>query len=287
MLYRTDIWEEKGVKIQEESRGIDAPLMPLLERLPLLSCYAKTRGWHYVLSWLHRFTGIGLIILLMVHMYILSSWQAPNGFITDIKIPVRPVFPFLAWASSLVVGFHALNGGRLVLYELFGRRNDADMIRWIFGLSAAYAAMVGLMMMMKNQRVSPFFFWLMAFSFGTIAAYVVASRIWKKRHSVLWKLQRISGAFLFITVPAYLLFSYLNRGETDGDQEAIAWMQNLFTRLVFLTLATWALYHAGYGLFSITADYISSRITRAWITALIVVVVTVLAVFAFRLILSV
>jgi len=275
------------MKIPGESRGIGASLMPILERVPVLSWYAKTRGWHYVISWLHRFTGIWLIIILMVHMYIISSWQTSNVFITDMKIPVRPIFLFLAWASSLVVSFHALNGGRLILYELFGRRNDAGMVRWTFGLSAAYAAMVGLMMMMKNQRVSAFFFWLIAFSLGAIAAYVVASRIWKKRHSVLWKLQRISGAFLFITVPAYLLFSYLNLGEADGAQGAIVRMQNVFTRLATLTLATLALYHAGYGLFSIAADYTSSGITRAGMTALIVVVIAMLAVSAFRLILSI
>jgi succinate dehydrogenase/fumarate reductase cytochrome b subunit len=271
----------------EERQGIGAPLLPILEKLPVLSRYVKTRGWHYIISWLHRFTGIGLIVILMVYMYALSSLQTPDIDHTKMKVIVSPIFLFLAWASSLVVGFHALNGGRLILYELFGRRDDADMIRWIFGLSAAYAAMVGLLMMMKNQRVSPFFFWLMAFSLGAIPAYVVASRIWNKRHSVLWKLQRISGGFLFITVPAYLLFSYLNPGEADGAHEAIAWMQNVFTRLVFLTLATWALFHAGYGLFSIAADYTSSGITRAGMTALIIVLIAVLVVSAFRLILSV
>jgi succinate dehydrogenase hydrophobic anchor subunit len=127
----------------------------------------------------------------------------------------------------------------------------------------------------------------MAFSLGAIAAYVVASRIWYKRHSVLWKLQRISGAFLFITVPAYLLFSYLSPGEAYGAQKAIVGVQNVFTRLVFLTLATCALYHAGYGLFSIVADYTSSGITRAGMTALIIAIIAVLAVSAFRLILSI
>jgi succinate dehydrogenase hydrophobic anchor subunit len=218
-------------------------------------------------------------------MYILSSLQAPDVDPAKMKVIVSPIFLLLAWASSLVVSFHALNGGRLVLYELFGKRDDADMIRWIFGLSAAYAAMVGLMMAMNNQRVSAFFFWLMAFSLGAIAAYVVASRIWKKRHSVLWKLQRISGAFLFVTVPAYLLFSYLNPGEADGAQEAIVGVQNFFTRLVFLTLAICALYHAGYGLFSIAADYTRPGITRAGMAALIIVVIAALAVSAFRLIL--
>jgi len=275
------------MKIPGENRGIGVSLLPILEKLPVLSRYAKTRGWFYVISWLHRFTGIWLFVTLIAHMVILSSWQTPNVFNTDMKILVQPIFVFLAWASSLVVSFHALNGGRLILYELFGKRSDEAMIRWTFGLSAAYAAMVGLMMMMKNQHVSAFFFWLTAFFSGAIGAYVVAFRIWKKRHSVLWKLQRISGAFLFITIPAYLLFSYLNTGEADAAQGAIVWLQNVFTRLAILTLATLALYHAGYGLFSITADYTSSGITRAGMTALIVVVFAVLAFLAFRLILSV
>jgi succinate dehydrogenase hydrophobic anchor subunit len=275
------------MKIAGENRGIVASFMPILEKLPVLSCYAKTRGWHYVISWLHRFTGIGLLLLLMVYLYALSSMQTSDVTNAKTEVIASSIFLFLAWASSLVVSFHALNGGRLILYELFGRRNDAEMVRWAFGLSAAYAAMVGLLMVMKNQHVSAFFFWLTAFFFGAIAAYVVTYHLWKKRHSILWKLQRISGAFLFITVPAYLLFLYLNPAEAEGAQGAIGRMQNVFTRLVTLTLATLALYHAGYGLFSIAADYTSSRITRAGMTALIALAMAVLAVWAFRLILFV
>ena len=275
------------MKDPEESQGIGAFLLPTLEKLPVLSRYAKTRGWYYVISLLQRFTGIWLFIALMVLMYILSSWQTPSVFITDMKIPVRPIFVFLAWASSLVVSFHALNGGRLILYELFGRRNDAAMIRWTFGLSVTYAAIVGLLMIMKNQSVSALFFWLMTFCTGAVTAYAVASRIWKKRHSVLWKLQRISGAFLFITVPAYLIFLYLNPVLADGAWTGIARLQDVFIRVVTLSLAVSALYHAGYGLFSIAADYTSSGITRAGITVLIIALIAVLAVLAFRLILSV
>jgi succinate dehydrogenase hydrophobic anchor subunit len=275
------------MKIPGESRGIGTSSMPILERMPVLSWYAKTRGWYYVISWIHRFTGIGLIVVLIVHLYILSSLQTPDVDPAWMKVIVSPIFLFLAWASSLLVGFHALNGGRLILYELFGKRDDADMVRWIFGLSVAYAAMIGLMMVVNNQHASAFFFWLIAFSLGAIAAYVVASRLWGKRHSVLWRLQRISGAFLFITVPAYLLFSYLNPNEADGAQEAVVGMQSVFTRLVFLILAAWTLCHAGYGLFSIAADYASSGRIRVGVTALIIVVIAVLAVSAFRLISSV
>ncbi|NWF91484.1 MAG: hypothetical protein HXY46_01090 [Syntrophaceae bacterium] len=275
------------MRLEEESQGISAPLWPILEKMPFLSRYAKTRGWYYVISWLHRFSGIWLFIALLVHLYTLSSLQTPDVFLSDMKISIQPTFLFLAWASSLVVGFHGLNGCRLILYELFGRRNDAEMTRWVFGLSTGYAAMVGLMMIMENQQASAFFFWLIAFFTGAILAYVVASRIWKRRHSLLWKLQRISGAFLLITVPAYLLFWFLNPGEANGTHETILWIENVFTRLVFLSVAISAIYHAGYGLFSIAADYLPSRITKTGMTALITVVMTVVAVFAFRLILCV
>jgi succinate dehydrogenase hydrophobic anchor subunit len=275
------------MKVPEESQGIGASFLPILEKLPVLSRYAKTRGWYYVISWLHRFTGIWLVIALMVLIYTLSSWQTPNVYNADMNVPARPIFVFLAWASSLFVSFHALNGGRLILYELFGRRNDAAMIRWTFGLSIAYAAIVGLLMIMKNQSVSAFFFWLMTFFTGAVTAYVVESRIAIGRHSLFWKLQRISGAFLFITVPAYFLFLHLNPGLADGAQAVIVRLQNLFIRVVTLVLAASALYHAGYGLFSIAADYASSRTLRTGMLALIAIVIAILTVLAFRLILSV
>ena len=275
------------MKVPEESQGIGVPSLPVFGKLPVLSRYAKTRGWYYVISWLHRMTGIGLVIALMIHLYALSSWQTPALHHTNMNVPVRPLFVLLAWISSLFVGFHALNGGRLILYELFGRRNDETMIRWVFGLSAAYAVIVGLLMVMKNQSVSAFFFWLMTFFAGAITAFVVDSRTANGRHSLFWKLQRISGSFLFIAIPAYLIFSSLNPGLADGAQTVVVRLQNIFVRMVTLAMAVSALYHAGYGLYSIAADYVSSRTLRTSVAALICVVIAVLAVLAFRLILFV
>ena len=275
------------MKDPEESQGIGVPLLPILEKLPVLSRYAMTRGWYYVISWLQRFTGIWLFIALMVHICTLSPWQTANVFNTGMNIPARQIFVLLAWASSLVVGFHALNGGRLILYELFGKRSDEAMIRWTFGLSVMYAAIVGLLMIVKNQSVSALFFWLMTFFTGSVTAYAVESRIGKSRHSIFWKLQRISGAFLFTAVPAYLIFLYLNPVLADGARTGSVCAQNLFIRVVILTMAASALYHAGYGLFSIAADYASTRTLRVGMTALIAAVIAVVAVLAFRFIFSV
>jgi len=274
------------MKISEVSQESGACWLPILAKLPVLACYAKTRGWHYVISWLHRFTGIGLVIYLIVHIYNLLFLKTPDLYSAQMKIMVGPLFVFLSWVASLVVGFHALNGGRLILYELFGNRNDAALLRWTFGLVFSYAAMVGLIMIMKNQGASPVFFWMVASFAGAVPAYAVSFRIWKSRHSVLWKLQRISGAFLLVTVPAYLIFLYLNQGAADA-QAAVARMQDVFVRIAILAMAAAALYHAGYGLFSILADYVSARLARAGITALIIVVMAVLAFSALRITLSI
>jgi succinate dehydrogenase/fumarate reductase cytochrome b subunit len=275
------------MKITEDRRGKGASFVPILERLPVLSRYAKTRGWYYVTSWLHRFTGIGLFIALMVRTVGFPPWRFSNVFNADASIPVQLIFGLSAWAACLVVSFHALNGGRLILYELFGSRNDATMMRWVFGLSAAYAATVALIMLMESRRVPASSFWLATFSFGAIGAYFVASRLRKKRHSVLWKLQRISAAFLFITVPAYVLFLCLNPHTAYGTNGTVPGIPHVFARLTFLAVTTSALYHAGYGLFSIAADYASPGRARVCITVLIVILVAALAVFAFRNVLSV
>jgi succinate dehydrogenase/fumarate reductase cytochrome b subunit len=85
------------MKVPGESRGIGASLVQILERSPVLSSYVKTRGWPYVLSWMHRLTGIGLIIILMVHTITLSSLQTPYIFNAKMKTVASTICLFLAW----------------------------------------------------------------------------------------------------------------------------------------------------------------------------------------------
>ncbi len=271
------------MKVLEERHGLSTALLQVLEKLPILSCYAKTHGWNYVVSWLHRLTGIGLVIYLGIHIYTLSTLSTPSVYDAKMSWMSQPIIVFFAWASSLMVGFHALNGGRLILYESFGSRNDETMIRWTFGLTVLYALLLGLLMLLGNQNVSAVFFWLMALFTGFATAYAVASRIWNTKHSVWWKLQRISGAFLIIAIPAHLVFSHLTPEVAHQAQAVIARMQNLFIRFVDLMLAVSALYHTGYGLYSIATDYISAGAARTALTALIAIVVVVFAFLAMKL----
>lgn len=266
------------------SRGIGSCVIPLLEKLAVLSDCVITRGGFYVISWLHRLTGTALLLFLMIHLYSLSPWLTPVTSPAGIKAALSPASIFLAWAASVVLGFHTLNGGRLILYELFAARDDAVMIRWVFGLGAAYAAMVGLIAIMGDQGVTAFLFWLIAFFAGAVAGYAVASRMRGRGHSATWKLQRISGAFLLVTAPAYLLCLFLNPAQGAGAREAAPWLQHLFIRAAPAALAACALYHAGYGLFSIAADYVPSRPAQIALTALIAAFIAVLAVWTGRLV---
>jgi succinate dehydrogenase cytochrome b556 subunit/succinate dehydrogenase hydrophobic membrane anchor protein len=262
-------------------------VMPLLEKVPFLSDLARSRGWHYVISWCHRISGVGLVFYLLYHIYTLSSLQTPAVYDGKMKLLAIPIVVFLAWLSCLPVVFHALNGGRLILYESFGSRNDETMVRWTFGLTALYAAVFGLLILLKNQSVSPFFFWLLFLLAALLSAYGVGSRLRRSGHTLYWKLQRITGAFLLVAIPAHLMFSHLNPGVAHEAQAVILRMQSVFIKIVDIILAVSALYHAGYGLFSIGADYIRTRSLRRLYTAAVAVVAAGFLFIALRLTVSV
>lgn len=262
-------------------------VMPLLEKVPFLSDSARSHGWHYVISWCHRISGVGLVVYLLIHIYTLSSLQTPAVYDGKMKLLAIPIVVFLAWLSCLPVVFHALNGGRLILYESFGSRNDETMVRWTFGLTALYAAVFGLLILLKNQNVSPFFFWLLFLLTALLMAYGVGARLWRSGHTLYWKLQRITGAFLLVAIPAHLMFSHLNPGVAHEAQAVILRMQSVFIKVVDILLAVSALYHAGYGLFSIGADYIRTRSLRRLYTAAVAVVFAVFLFIALRLTVSV
>ena len=233
-----------------------------LENIPMVSFYAKTRGWPFVIAWIHRISGILIVLYIGIHIYTLSFLAAPDAY--DAKMKLFSFFPFsfLEWLLAIPVIFHALNGGRLILYEIFGIRNDESMIRWVLGLSAVYFVLLGLLMVFGNQTVSPIFFWLIIFIFAVLPGYLVTFKIWDIAASVTWKLQRISGAYLIVMIPAHLLFMHLEPAVGHEAGIVIARMQIGFIKFIDLTLVIGVLYHAGYGLTAIIRDYLSSRLLQ-------------------------
>jgi succinate dehydrogenase hydrophobic anchor subunit len=130
-------------------------------------------------------------------------------------------------------------------------------------------------MVLGNQSISSIFFWLFIFIFAILAGSRVMSKIWNIPGSISWKLQRISGAYLFVMIPAHLLFMHLQPAVGHQADIVIARMQNVFIKFVDLTLVVGTLYHAGYGLLSISRDYLKSRLLQTGLAALIVLIMAV------------
>ena len=246
-----------------------------LENVPVVSFYAKTRGWPFVIAWTHRISGLLMVLYIGIHIYTLSFLATPDAF--DAKMKLFSFFPFsfLEWLLAAPVIFHALNGGRLILYEIFGIRNDESMIRWVLGLSAIYFSLLGLLMVMGNQTVSPIFFWLTIFILGVLPCYLVAAKVWNIAASITWKFQRISGAYLIVMIPAHLLFMHLQPAVGHEAGVVIARMQSIFIKFIDLTLVIIGLYHAGYGLTAIIRDYLKSGLLQTGLTGLIFLVMVV------------
>ena len=275
------------MNVDSDKVRFENSIISRLESLPFISFYAKTRGWYFLISWCHRITGILLVIFVWIHIYSLDSLAALGTH--HAKIPAVRTFMItvLGWILSIPVIFHAFNGGRLILYESFGKRNDESMIRWVFVLSILYVALLGLFILMGDQGVSPFLYWLMIFVTALIVAYGVAAKVWNTEHSFFWKFQRTSGAFLLVTVPAYILFIHLSPLSGKVTQMVFWGGQNFFIRVVHLAMLLGALYHGGYGIWSVVSDYRSSRILKAGLIILVILITLIFAWFGIKLILGV
>lgn len=259
------------------AKNFEGLLLGFLERAPLLMYYSHTRGWKFVLAWSHRIAGLLLAAYLLLHIYTLSLLSDPKQFTAIMETYSSLFFKLLEWLLAVPLIFHALNGGRLILYEGFEMRNDGSMIRYLLGFSFLYVALLGILMLMGTQSVSPVFYWLTMLIAALTLAYGVASKFWKTRHSLLWKLQRISGAFLLVMVSAHLLFMHLNPSVGKDANIVIMRMQNWFIKFIDLSLIVMVIYHACYGLISVIRDYISFRVFR---TGLAVLVILVMVIFA-------
>ncbi len=269
------------------AENLENSILGLLGRIPIISFYAKTRGWPYVIAWSHRIAGLILVAYMWFHTYTLLSLSSPPLYDASMKIYGSFLFTILEWALAIPVIFHALNGGRLILYEGFEMRNDGTMIRYLLGLSVVYVALLGVLMLMGTQSVSPVFYWLAMLIAALTLAYGVASKFWKTQHSLLWKLQRITGAFLLVMVPAHLLFMHLNPSMGKDSNIVIMRMQNGFIKFIDIGLIVMVIYHAGYGVMSVVRDYVSFRGFRTGLAVLVILVMVFFAWAGIRLTISI
>ncbi|MBW2336381.1 MAG: hypothetical protein JRF47_06410 [Deltaproteobacteria bacterium] len=256
---------------------VERYILPVLEHLPpVVSFYAKTRGWPFIIAWAHRITGLLLALYFFVHIYTLSFLATPVAYDAKMKLFGFFLFSFLEWLLAVPVIFHALNGGRLILFEVFGRRNDESLIRWMLGLSTTYILLLGLMMIRQDQSASLIVYWLPILVFSISLVYLVSLKIWRTENSMAWKLHRMIGVYLLIMIPAHMLFMHLEPAIAHEANTVINRMQHVSAKLLDLTLVLGVSYHAGYGLVSICKDYLPPGSLQNVLTFLIALTIAVL-----------
>jgi succinate dehydrogenase / fumarate reductase, cytochrome b subunit len=269
-----------SIKIADRIFGI-------LNRIPYVAFYAKTRGWEFILSWSHRLTGLLLLLYVWFHLITLSALSIPGNYDAKMALFSSPLIVFFEWLLAIPVIFHAVNGGRLMLFEFYGYRDDTAMIRWLFVVSAAYVCLLAVFMLLGNQSVSPIFFWLTVFIIAVICGYAFSARIWRLGHSQFWKFQRVSGVFLLVMIPAHFLFMHLNPAVGKDSAMIIARIQNFFIKIVDLAMVLAVVYHGGYGLFSVGKDYIVSQRLQILMTVLVAVVMVLSAWIGLKVIITI
>ncbi len=256
-------------------------------KLPVVGFYAKTRGWSFILAWIHRIGAVCMVLFLWAHIYTLSFLTHPEAYDAQMKLFGFVGVRFLEWLLALPVILHTLNGARLIIYEILGNRNDASAIRWVLGIAAIYVTLLGLCMTMGNQSVTPLFFWLSVSIVSVTFVFWISPRIWQAGGDRYWKLQRVSGMFMFMMIPAHLLFMHLQPSMGHDAGVIVARMQDPFIKAVDIGLVCVVLYHAGFGLGSICKDYIGIKALQRGCTALICLVMAVFAWIGIRLIVMV
>ena len=269
-----------SIKITDQILGI-------LNKIPYIAFYANTRGWAFILSWGHRITGLLLVVYVWFHLITLSALSSPQDYDAKMTLFSSPLIVFFEWLLAIPVIFHAVNGGRLMLFEIYGYRDDTAMIRWLFVVSGVYVCLLAVFMLLGSQSASPIFFWLTAFIIAVICGYAFLAKIWRLGHSRFWKFQRASGVFLLVMIPAHFLFMHLNPAVGKDSAVIIARMQNVFIKIVDFSMVLAVVYHGGYGLFSVGKDYITSRPLQILMTLLVAVVMVLSAWIGLKVIITI
>ncbi len=243
----------------------------------LLPDLAFRRGWPFVLGWCQRLSGLVLLCFLAAHILTLSLLPDQGAY--DAKMRFFAAFPLaiLEWLLGLPVIFHALNGGRLILYEGFAVRDDRAMIRWVLSLCSLYMLLLGWAMVKGDQFVSAPLFWLSVLAVAVCLTSGAAGRFWVRPQALGWRLHRLSGALLLVMLPSHMFFMHLSFPVAHEASVVLERMRGLFIRGVDLALLAAALFHGGYGAFSVMGDYVRSRALRGVLGVVLTALVLCLA----------
>jgi len=273
---------ENALKITK----VESYIISLMGKFPVLSYYAHTRGWSFLITWGHRLAGLTLAGYMLAHIYTLSLLFSPAGFDADMKFLHNFVFSFLEWCVAIPLIFHSLNGGRLILYELFHVRAEEIVIRFMIFLGLIYIFIVGFFFIGEAQQISATLFWSITIAISLITFFIVLFKVWLTGNSILWKLQRITGAFMFPMLIGHMLFMHMTYLTGHESKTILIRMQNPFIKGIDFVFIVFLLFHAGYGIFSIFADYIKPGPLLKSLTFLIIIVMAISAFFGIRIVVA-
>ena len=75
-----------------------------LENVPMVSFYAKTRGWPFVIAWLHRISAMLMVLYIWFHIYTLSFLVTPDAYDAQMKLFGSFPFPLAAFPIACPAG---------------------------------------------------------------------------------------------------------------------------------------------------------------------------------------
>jgi succinate dehydrogenase / fumarate reductase cytochrome b subunit len=83
-------------------------------------------------AWLlHRITGLGLVVYLLLHINVTSSLHNPESFNQVMGFLGSPLFRFLELGLLALVIYHAMNGIRIIWVDFFGGSAIHAKIFWV------------------------------------------------------------------------------------------------------------------------------------------------------------
>ena len=231
----------------------------------------RAYGSAFLFAWMHRISGIGLVLFLYAHIYTLSFLIDPVAFDAKMKWMDQAGLIHLGWLLALPVIFHALNGARLILYETFGIRRDELLIAGVAGLTLFYSIVLFFMTYLTHISLAPYILDI-ALVISLIAAGAFIIALGKSKMDVYWKIQRISGAFLVVMIPVHLVFMHADPAAGHDSAVILSRVRaDMLIRVADFLLVVSALYHGAYGLTAIGKDYLKSETLLRGVMILIAV----------------
>ncbi len=251
-------------------KSTQATQLQILNKLPFLSFYARSRGPSFLIFWAHRITGLILALYLLFHLLTLSSLSDPAVFTAKMTGFKTPFFTFLEFILAIPLLFHALNGLRLILYENFGCRDNMHLLHWLGSLGLLALLILGLLMGMGTQTISPRLYAILVLTPGLMLTAYLFLHIRGTPTPRFWKIQRLTAVFLLFALPGHMLFMHLNHALGHEAANILSRMQLPLMQIFYLLAVCCGLYHTYYGLLSILQDLLVQRTLRSGLTVMLV-----------------